>query len=237
MTTQNKRLDGRVAVVTGASRGIGRAVALRYAQEGAHVIACARTTGALEELDDAIAAVGGSATLAPFDITDFPAIDRLGEAIHGRWKKLDILVGNAGMLGTLTPMGHMKPDEWDDVLKVNLTANWRLLRSLDPLLRQSDAGRAIFVTSTVGHQPRAFWSAYAVSKAGLEMMARTYAQEMEKSTVRTNLINPGATRTTMRIEAMPGEDPKTVKSPESITEAFVELAEPTCTRNGDLIEL
>lgn len=236
-TQPTKRLDGRIAVVTGASRGIGRAVALRYAQEGAHVIACARTTGALEELDDAISAVGGSATLVPFDITDFPAIDRLGEAIYERWKKLDILVGNAAILGTLTPMGHTKPEEWDDVLKINLTANWRLLRSFDPLLRQSDAGRAIFVTSTVGHKPRAFWSAYAVSKAGLEIMARTYAEEMKKTAVRTNLVNPGATRTTMRMEAMPGEDPQTVKPPESVTDVFVELAEPACTRNGEMVNL
>ena len=233
----SKRLEGRVAVITGASRGIGRAVAKRFAEEGAHVIAIARTTGALEELDDEIQAAGGHATLVPLDMEDLEAIDRLGQAISDRWGKLDILVGNAGLLGTLAPIAQLETKEWDQLIKVNLTANWRLVQSLDPLLQLSDAGRAVFVTSSVGHQPRAYWGSYAVSKAGLEMMAGIYAEETEKTNLRVNLINPGGTRTNMRAKAMPGEDPQTVKSPEEITEYFLELCEPACTRHGEMVEL
>ena len=231
----SKRLDGRIALVTGASRGIGRAVALRFAEEGAHVIAVARTQGGLEDLDDDIRAIGSEATLVPLDLTDHDAIDRVGAAIFERWGKLDILVGNAGRLGQLGPITHIPPKEWDLVMDVNLTSNWRLLRSMDPLLRQSDAGRAIFVTSTVGGEPRAYWNAYAVSKAALEHMVRIYAAEMTKTAVKANLINPGATRTKMRALAMPGENPETVKPPEAVTGLFVDLAEATCARNGELV--
>jgi len=236
LSLSDKTLDGRIALITGASRGIGRALALRFAELGAHVILVARTQGALEELDDEIVKLSGqSATLLPLDLTDFDAIDRMGAAIYERWGKLDILIGNAGMLGSLNPMAQMDPKLWEQVMAINLTANWRLIRSLDPLLRQSDAGRAIFVTSTVGSEPRAYWSAYSVSKAALEMMVRTYAQELQKTDVCANLINPGATRTTMRAQAMPGENPETVKLADSVVDHFVELALPSCTKNGALI--
>lgn len=231
----SKILEGRIALVTGASRGIGRAVALRFAEEGAHVIAVARTQGALEELDDDIRALGAEATLVPVDLTDGDAIDKVGAAIYERWGKLDILVGNAGRLGQLGPINHIDPKEWDRVMAINLTANWRLIRSLDPLLRQSDAGRAIFVTSTVGSEPRAYWNAYAVSKAALEQMAKIYAAEVTKTPIKVNLINPGGTRTAMRAQAMPGEDPQDVKPPEDVTSMFVDLASPACDRSGDLI--
>lgn len=240
MSTSNaKRLDGRVALITGASRGIGRAVAKRFALEGAHLILTARTQGALEELDDEIQAINGGtpSTLVPADITDFDLIDQMGAAVYERFKKLDILVGNAGQLGQLSPLGHIDPKTWDQVIAVNLTANWRLIRSFDSLLRQSDSGRVIFVTSTVGHMARAYWGGYAVSKAGLEMLSGIYADETKKTNVRVNLINPGGTRTAMRADAMPGEDPETVKSPEEITEYFVELAEAACERHGEMIEL
>jgi NAD(P)-dependent dehydrogenase (short-subunit alcohol dehydrogenase family) len=171
------KLEGRIAVITGASRGIGAAVAKAFAREGAHVVLVARTVGALEEVDDEIRAAGGSASLVPMDLKDSAAIDRLGAALYERYGKIDILVANGGMLGTLTPMHHYDPQLWDDVIAVNLTANQRLVRSLDPLLRQSDAGRAIFVTCDAAHGERPFWGAYAVSKAALEAMVRSYAAE------------------------------------------------------------
>ena len=162
------RLKGRIALVTGASRGIGAAVAIRFAQEGAHLILSARTSGALEEIDDKIQKITGEpATLVPMDLTEFDAIDKLGAAIFERFKKLDILVGNAGQLGNLSPLGHIDPKVWDRVMSINVTANWRLIRSMDPLLRASKAGRAVFVSSTVGRKARAYWGAYAVSKAAL----------------------------------------------------------------------
>ena len=236
-TTKEKRLDGRIALVTGASRGIGAAVAKRFAREGAHLVLCARTTGALEEIDDEIQKITGEpATLVPLDLTDYAAIDKLGAAIFERFEKLDVLVGNAGQLGTLSPLGHIDPKVWDTVMAVNVTANWRLIRSMDPLLRASDAGRAIFVSSGVGREAKAYWGAYAVSKAALEMTALIYAAEMEKTSVCVNLINPGATRTSMRAQAFPGEDPDTLKTPESITGLFVDLAEASCTLNGELLQ-
>lgn len=229
-------LEGRTALITGASRGIGRAVAKCFAAQGAHLILTARTQGALEELDDEIRATGGSATLVPANLTDFDVIDKIGGAIYERYGKLDILVGNASTLGTLAPITHIETREWNDVLNVNLTANWRLMRAMDPLLRASDAGRAIFVTSTVGHAPRAYWGAYAVSKAALEMAAMIYAEETKKTQVRVNLINPGGTRTAMRAEAMPGENPDTVKAPDAITHLFLELASPAYGKTGQLID-
>lgn len=228
------RLAGRVALITGASRGIGRAVALRFAAEGAELILSARTQGALEEVDDEIRQLGRQATLVPADLTDYPVIDRMGAAVYERWGRLDVLVGNAGLLGVLSPVGHISPEIWDQVVAVNVTANWRLLRSFDPLLRASDAGRAVFVTSGVS-SGRAYWGAYAASKAALETMVKTYAAEVAKSSIRANLINPGATRTRMRAEAFPGENPDTVKAPEDITEVFVQLAEPACTLNGEIV--
>ncbi len=225
-------LDGRVAVVTGASRGIGRAAALALAEAGAHVVAVARTQGALEELDDEIRRIGGSATLVPLDLKDFEAIDRLGGAIHERWGKLDILIGNAGILGVLMPLGHIDPKIWASALDINVTANWRLIRSLDPLLRMSDAGRAIFVTSGAAHSCRAYWGPYAVTKAALEALVRTYAAETESTAIRAMLVSPGALRTRMRRSAMPGEDPQTLRTPEDLAPHFVRLASPAWTDTG-----
>lgn len=225
------RLSGRVALVTGASRGIGRAVAIALAREGAHIVAVARTKAGLEELDDEI----GGATLVPMDLTDYAAIDRLGAALYERHGRLDVLIGNAGILGNLSPIGHIDPKVWDQVIAVNLTANWRLLRSMDPLLRQSDAGRVIMVTSTVGASPRAYWGAYAVSKAGLDNLTLTYAAEVEKTAIRVNLINPGGTRTRMRAHAYPGEAPVTLKTPEDVAGLFIELSLPSSERHGEIV--
>lgn len=231
------RLSGRIALITGASRGIGRATALTFAREGAHCIVTARTTGALEELDDEITTLGGSATLVPMNLTDYPAIDRLGAGLYERFGKLDILIGNAGILGKLGPVTHTDPKIWDQVIAINLTANWRLLRSLDPLLRQSDAGRVVMLTSSVGVTPRAYWGAYAVSKAALENMTLTYAAEVEKTALRVNLLNPGATRTRMREEAYPGEDPATLKLSDDVAEALLDLSTPDCERHGERLSV
>jgi len=232
------RLAGRVALITGASRGIGAAVAKRFAAEGAKLVLTARTVGGLEEVDDAIRAAGGETSLlVPLDIREFDAIDQLGAALYERFGKLDILVGNAGVLGPITPVGHIEPKHWQDVLDVNLTANWRLIRSVDPLLRQSDAGRAIFVTGKEAQAPRPYWSAYAMSKAALEVLVRSYAQEVHNVTpIRANLIDPGATRTKLRQSAFPGENPEAHPLPEKIAEAFLRLASPDFTESGLLIQ-
>jgi NAD(P)-dependent dehydrogenase (short-subunit alcohol dehydrogenase family) len=231
------RLQGRITVITGASRGIGRAIAARFAAEGAKLVLLARTKGALEELDDEIRAAGHDApTLLPADLREQGQIDRIGAALYERFKRLDVLVGNAGVLGPMRPLIHVEPAAWDDVLRINLTANWRIIRSFDPLLRLSDAGRAIFVSSTVASRPRAYWGPYAVSKAALEMLVRTYAAEIEKTPIRANLINPGPTRTRMRAEAFPGEDPMTLKTPDALGDLFVELAESGCKRHGEILD-
>jgi NAD(P)-dependent dehydrogenase (short-subunit alcohol dehydrogenase family) len=227
-----KQLENRVAVVTGASRGLGRAIALTLAKEGAHIIALARTQGGLEELDDEIKGIGGSATLVPSDIKDYAAIDRLGAAIFERWKKLDVLIGNAGILGKLTPLAHVDQKVWDEVMAVNLTANWRLIRSLDPLLRASDAGRAVFVSSAAAQKCLAYWGPYSVSKAALEAMVKTYAAELSTTPVRANCFNPGATRTKMRAQAMPGEDPDTLPSAERVAAQIVDLCLPSFSDNA-----
>ena len=225
-------LAGRVAVVTGASRGIGRATALALAKEGAHIVALARTQGGLEELDDEIRELGGTATLVPADLKDFEAIDRLGAALFERWKKLDVLVANAAVLGKLTPLAHVDQKTWDEVMAVNVTANWRLIRSLDPLLRASDAGRAVFLTSGAAHHFSAYWGPYSISKTALEALVKTYAAEIATTKARANCFNPGATRTRMRAAAMPGEDPETLPTPEDVAAQIVPMCLPTFTSNG-----
>lgn len=231
----NGILEGRVALVTGASRGIGAAVARLFAAQGAHIVALARTVGGLEELDDAISAAGGSATLVPQDLADLDAIDRLGAALHERFGKLDILVANAGVLGVLSPIAHVEQKDWDETMLLNVTVNYRLIRAMEPLLRLSDAGRAIFVTSGASRGPRAYWGPYGTSKAALDYMVGTWAQEVAKTSIRVNLLNPGATRTGMRAAAMPGEDPGTLPAPEDIAPAFLDLASPACTKHGEIV--
>lgn len=230
-----KRLAGRLALVTGASRGIGAAVARLFAREGAHVVAVARTVGGLEALDDQIKAEGGEATLVPLDLADGAGIDRLGAALHGKFGKLDILVGNAAMLGVLSPVGHIDPPVFERTLTLNVTANYRLIRSLDPLLRLSDAGRAIFVTSGASKRALPYWSLYCSTKAALESLVLCYAAEVESTKVRVNLINPGPTRTKMRAEAFPGEDPMQLPTAEAIAEAFLPLAEASCSLHGEWV--
>jgi len=231
-----KRLDGRIALVTGASRGIGRAVALALAREGAHVIITGRTVGALEELDDEIQAAGGSATIMQLDLKKLDKVDQIGPTLYQRWGRLDILVGNAGMLGTLTPLAHVTDAAWTDVMAVNLTANWKLMRTLDPLLQRSDAGRAIFVTSGAAAKSTAYWGLYAATKSALETLVKTYAAENATTKVRANLINPGATRTNMRAKAFPGEDAATLPTPDEIAPLFVELALASCERSGEVVD-
>lgn len=237
MSNPSPRLAGRLALVTGATRGIGRAVALAFAREGAHLILVGRTTGALEEVDDEIRALGGNATLLTLDLRNHDKIDALGPTIYQRWQRLDVLVGNAGILGPLSPLGHVTADAWDDVIEINLNANWRLLRTLDPLLRRSDAGRAIFVSSGAAVSRPAYWGPYSVSKAALEALVVTYAHEVQNTSVRANLVNPGPTRTRMRAKAFPGENPDSLKTPEAVTPTFVRLAEPSCTDNGRIFDL
>lgn len=232
---QDAPLKGRIALVTGASRGIGRAVALGLAKAGAHVVITARSLGQLESLDDEIQAAGGAATLLQLDLLKGDRIDQLGPTLYQRWQHLDILVGNAGILGPLSPLGHTTEDGFLATIDVNLNANWRLIRTLDPLLKRSDAGRAIFVTSGAASGKYAYWGAYAASKAGLEAMVKTWAEELANTSVRANLINPGATRTHMRAKAFPGEDPESLPSPDELVPLFLELASPHCDRNGDVI--
>src|SRR5579871_2885917 len=216
-------LSGRIALVTGASRGIGRAAAIALAKAGAHVILVARTVGGLEETDDEIQKLGGTATLVPMNLRDFDAIDRLGASIFERWGRLDAFLGNAGVLGQLTPLTHLDPKTFREVMEVNLIANWRLIRSLDPLLRASDAGRVLFVTSGAALKHTPYWGGYAMSKAALESLALTYAAECEGSNLKVNLLNPGAIRTAMRARAMPGEERSTLKRPEEVAPLIVEL--------------
>ena len=222
-----KAMAGRTALITGASRGIGRAAALALAGAGAHVILVARTTGGLEETDDAIQKIGGTATLVPMNLRDFDAIDRLGASIYERWGKLDAMLGNAGVLGTLTPLAQITPKGFAEVMEVNVTANWRLIRSMDPLLRQSDAGRVLFVSSGAAKKHTPYWGAYAVSKAALEMLALTYAAECRETNLKVNLLNPGPMRTAMRAKAMPGEDPATLPTPDQIAPQIVEMLSPS----------
>lgn len=230
----NINLEGRVALVTGASRGIGYFTALELAKAGAHVIACARTVGGLEELDDAIKAVGGSATLVPFDLADMEAIDRLGGSIFERWGKLDILVANAGVLGVISPIGHIEAKVFERVMNINVNATWRLIRSVDPLLTRSDAGRAVIMSSGAAHKCRPFWSAYSASKAAVEALARTWAGETQSTPLRITSVDPGATRTAMRAQAVPGEDPMSLPHPSEVAKAILPLVGPGVTETGKL---
>ncbi len=228
------RLAGRIALITGASRGLGAAMAERFAAEGAHLILVARTQGGLEETDDRVRAAGGSATLVPLDLTQFDEIDRMAAAVAQRFGRLDVLVGNAAMLPPLTPVGHLSPKDWQATIDLNLTANWRLIRAFDVGLRRSESGRLIMVTSGAAMGAFAYWGAYAASKAGLETLVSSYAKEIERTSVRANLLDPGALRTAMRVQAFPGEEPETVRPPEEVVPVALSLAESACTMNGQV---
>jgi NAD(P)-dependent dehydrogenase (short-subunit alcohol dehydrogenase family) len=231
-----KPLASRIALVTGASRGIGHATALALAKAGAHVIAVARTQGGLEELDDAITAAGGSATLVPLNMTDSDGIARLGAALHERHGKLDILVGNAGIAGPSSPLGHIDLKPWTDVIAVNVTANFQLIRCMEPLLRQSDAGRAVFITSGVASKASAYLGPYAASKAALDTLVRVWAAETAITPIRVNLFSPGPIRTRMRAQVFPGEDPMTLDTPEQVAEFIVPMCAPSWTESGKLYD-
>ena len=226
----------RIALVTGASRGIGYATALALARAGAHVVALGRTVGGLEELDDAVRAAGGSATLTPLDMRDYPALYRLCAALNERYGRLDVLVGNAAVAGVPSPLDHIEPKAWDESIAVNLTANWHLIRATDPLLKRSAAGRGVFLTSGVATSARAYWAPYSVSKAALDVLVRTYAEETSSTNVRVNLFNPGPTRTRMRALAMPGENPATLPAPEEVAAKIIELCLPSVTASGKLYD-
>ena len=229
-------LADRIALVTGASRGIGYATALALTKAGAHVVAMARTIGGLEELDDAVRAAGSSATLTPLDIRDHAGIYRLGAALNERYGKLDVLVGNAAIGGVPSPLGHIEPKAWDDTIAINVTANWHLIRAMDPLLKRSDAGRAVFISSGVASSARAYWAPYSVSKAALDVLVRTYAEETSATPVRVNLFNPGPTRTRMRALAMPGENPMMLPTPYDVAAKILDLCLPSFTETGKLYD-
>ena len=235
MTGSARPLESRVALVTGASRGIGAATALALARLGAHVVLTARTQGGLEETDDLVRAAGGTSTLLPLDLKDGEQIDAVGPTLVQRFGRLDILVHNAGALGKLTPVGHILPEDLADCLAVNFTAAYRLIRTCGPVLAASDAGRAVFVTSSVATRPRAFWGAYAATKAGMEMLVRTWADETDTSALRINLFDPGRTATRMRAMAFPGEDPNTLPTPASVAERLVPLCLPSELRHGETV--
>lgn len=233
-TAARKDLAGKVVLVTGASRGIGYASALEAARRGAHVIAVARTVGGLEELDDEIQDLGSASTLVPLDLRDGDAIDRLGAAIFERWGMLDGLIANAGLLGVLSPLPHVAPDEFQKVFDVNVTANFRLLRAMDLLLRQSSAGRAVFVSSSSARSAKPYWGLYAATKAALEAMVKSYAAEMKPSKVRANIFYPGVVRTAMRAKAMPGEDPETLIKPIEVAPSLVDMVTPAFHDGGKI---
>jgi len=229
-------LSERIALITGASRGIGAALALELARAGAHVVAVARTVGGLEELDDAIKAAGCTATLVPLDVKDSDGIARLALALNERYGRLDVLVGNAGVLGVPTPLGHIEPKDWDNLFAVNVSANWQLIRTMDPLLKRAPAGRAVFITSAVAYLGRAYFGAYAASKAALDALVRAYAAECATTKICANLFSPGPTRTRMYATAFPGTDPMTLPTPEQIAEAIVPLCLPECAETGKIYD-
>jgi len=232
----SKPLADRIALVTGASRGIGAALSLHLAQAGAHIVAVARTVGGLEELDDKIKAAGSSATLVPLDMKDLDGIARLAAALNERYGRLDVLIGNAGLLTTPSPVAHIERKAWDDVMAINVTANWHLIRACDALLKASDAGRAVFLTSGLSWMARPYFAAYAASKAALDALVRTYAAECASTKVRVNLFSPGQTRTRMMATAFPGIDPETLPPPEEVAKAIVPLCLPDCAENGKLYD-
>jgi NAD(P)-dependent dehydrogenase (short-subunit alcohol dehydrogenase family) len=227
----SKPLSDRIALVTGASRGIGAALALQLAQAGAHVVAVARTVGGLEELDDNIKAAGSSATLVPLDVKDSDGIARLALALNERYGRLDVLAGNAGVLGPLSPLDHYQPKDWDNLFAVNVTANWQLIRTMDALLKRSQAGRAVFLTSAVAYKGRAYWGPYAATKAALDALVRSYAAESATTKVRVNLFAPGPTRTRMYLGAFPGIDRETLPTPEEVAQAIVPLCTVECAES------
>jgi NAD(P)-dependent dehydrogenase (short-subunit alcohol dehydrogenase family) len=229
-----RRLKDRIALITGASRGLGRALALAFAREGAHVLLLARSLSTLGRVDDEVRTAGGKASLVPLDLTDGPAIDALGPSLYERYGRLDVLIGNAAILGALSPLPHIASTHWDRVFAVNVTANWRLIRTLDPLFRRSDAARVIFLTSSVARSCRPYWAPYSVSKAALEALAKTYANETTETPIKVNLVDPGAMATRMRAEAYPGEDPATLPKPEALTEIFVRLAMAEADSSGEI---
>jgi NAD(P)-dependent dehydrogenase (short-subunit alcohol dehydrogenase family) len=229
-----QRLKDRIALITGASRGLGRAIALAFAREGAHVLLLARGMTMLGRVDDEIRAAGGSASLVPLDLADGQAIDGLGPSLYERFGRLDVFVGNAAILGALSPLPHILSAHWDSMFAVNVTANWRLIRTLDPLFHRSEAARIIFVTSSVARSARAYWAPYSVSKAALEALAKTYANETAGTKIKVNLVDPGAMATRMRAAAYPGEDPATLPQPEQVTEIFVTLAMAETEATGRL---
>ena len=228
-------LNGAVALVTGASRGIGAATAVELARLGAHVVITARTQGGLEETDDAIRAIGGSATLLPLDLAEGVQVDAIGPSLHQRFGRLDVLVHCAGALGRLTPVAHILPDDWAEVLAVNLNAAWHLIRTCDPLLRNAEAGRAVFVTDARARAPKAYWGPYGTTKAAMEHLVLTWADELRITRLRVNLFDPGIVRTRLRARAFPGEDPATLPQPEAIAPELADLCLPTETRHGALI--
>lgn len=229
-------LADRIALVTGASRGIGFATARALAQAGAHVVATARTTGGLEELDDAIRAAGGTATLVPLDLRDVAGIERLALALNERYGRLDVFIGNAGLAGSSSPLDHYQPSEWEEVMAVNLTANWHFIRTLHSLFLRADAARLVFITSGNAANARAYRGLYSVSKAALEVLARVYANETASTAIRVNLFNPGPTRTRMRAAVMPGEDPMTLPHPDEVAAAIVPMCLPTFGESGKLYD-
>lgn len=229
-------LADRIALVTGATRGIGRATAVALARAGAHVVATGRTQGALEELDDAIRGAGGAATLVPLDMRDYPGLYRLAAALNERHQRLDVLIGNAAVVGPRSPLDHVEPAAWDEVMAVNVTANWHLIRAMDPLLKRAAAGRVVLITSGAATNARAYSGPYAASKAALDALGRVYADETASTAIRVNLFNPGPTRTKMRAQVMPGEDPMTLPTPEVVAEKIVELCLPSCGATGKLYD-
>lgn len=232
----SKPLTDRIALVTGASRGIGAALALQLAEAGCHVVAVARTVGGLEELDDQIKAAGGSATLVPLDMKDMDGIARLALALHERYGRLDVMVGNAGILGPLSPLGHVEPKDWDSLMAVNVTANWQLIRTMDPLLKAAPAGRAVFVSSALSWLGHAYTGPYAASKAALNALVQVYAAETATTNVKVNAFNPGPTRTKMYASGWPGVDQNTLPPPEDVAKTIVPLCLPDCVESGKVYD-